>query len=211
MLFVQPLIRLWSVIMSSNAKLNLLLPLLIACDASILPEKSLADNPEDLTDVQIQELINSSGMNQMEAEALEEEIYDLLDDCIEGDEDACDELSEIIEELEDDSEDDDSEDDDSEDDDSEDDDSEDDDSEDDSEDDSDSEDEDSEESSDDSEDDDSEDDSEDDDSEDDDSEDDDSEDDSDSEDEDSEESSDDSEDDDSEDDENTSASPELEF
>ena len=28
----------------------------------------------------------------MEAEALEEEIYDLLDDCIEGDEDACDEL-----------------------------------------------------------------------------------------------------------------------
>ena len=201
MLFVQPLIRLWSVIMSSNAKLNLLLPLLIACDASILPEKSLADNPEDLTDVQIQELINSSGMNQMEAEALEEEIYDLLDDCIEGDEDACDELSEIIEELEDDSEDDDSEDDDSEDDDSEDD----------SEDDSDSEDEDSEESSDDSEDDDSEDDSEDDDSEDDDSEDDDSEDDSDSEDEDSEESSDDSEDDDSEDDENTSASPELEF
>ena len=70
MLFVQPLIRLWSVIMSSNAKLNLLLPLLIACDASFLPEKSLADNPEDLTDVQIQELINSSGMNQMEAEAV---------------------------------------------------------------------------------------------------------------------------------------------
>ena len=103
---------------SSNAKLNLLLPLLIACDASFLPEKSLADNPEDLTDVQIQELINSSGMNQMEAEALEEEIYDLLDDCIEGDEDACDELSEIIEELEDDSEEN-SEDDDSEEDDSE--------------------------------------------------------------------------------------------
>ena len=164
MLFIQSAILLWSVIMpSSNAKLNLLLPLLIACDASFLPEKSLADNPEDLTDVQIQELINSSGMNQMEAEALEEEIYDLLDDCIEGDEDACDELSEIIEELEDDSEenseDDDSEDnsseDDSEDDDSEED-SEDDSEDDDSEDDSDSEDEDSEESSDDSEDDDSE-------------------------------------------------------
>ena len=64
------------------------------------PEKSLADNPEDLTDVQFK-IIDSSGMNQMEAEALEEEIYD-FDDCIEGDEDACDELSEIIEELEDD-------------------------------------------------------------------------------------------------------------
>ena len=94
---------------SSNAKLNLLLPLLIACDGSILPEKSLADNPKDLTDVQIQELINSSGMNQMEAEALEEEIYDLLDDCIDGDDDACDELSKIIEELEEDSQDNDSE------------------------------------------------------------------------------------------------------
>ena len=110
----------------------LLLPLLIACDASFLPEKSLADNPEDLTDVQIQELINSSGMNQMEAEALEEEIYDLLDDCIDGDDDACDELSKIIEELEEDSQDNDSEeeeDSDSEDDDSEEDDSEEDDSE----------------------------------------------------------------------------------
>ena len=104
---------------SSKIKLNLLLPLLIGCDVSILPEKSLADNPEDLTDVQIQELINSSGISQTEAEALEEEIYSLLDDCIEGKNDACDELSEIIEELEDDdSEDDDSEDDDSEDDDS---------------------------------------------------------------------------------------------
>ena len=115
---------------SSKTKLNFLLPLLIACDASILPEKSLADNPEDLTDVQIQELINSSGISQTEAEALEEEIYSLLDDCIEGNEDACDELSELIEELEDDdSEEDDSEEDDSEEDDSEEDDSEEDDSE----------------------------------------------------------------------------------
>ena len=67
----------WSIIMSSSkTKLNFLLPLLIACDASILPEKSLAENPEDLTDVQIQELINSSGISQTEAEALEEEIHD---------------------------------------------------------------------------------------------------------------------------------------
>ena len=71
-----------------------------------LPEKSLADNPEDLTDTQIEELINSAGMSQLEAEALEEEMYDLLDECLDGNEEACDDLSKIIEELEDDSEDD---------------------------------------------------------------------------------------------------------
>ena len=103
----QSFIIFWSLIVSSSrTKFNFLLPLLIACDVNGLPEKSLADNPEDLTDTQIEELINSAGMSQLEAEALEEEMYDLLDECLDGNEEACDDLSKIIEELEDDSEDD---------------------------------------------------------------------------------------------------------
>ena len=107
--------------MPPRHSIGILLPFVFACETNLT---SLADNPEDLTDVQIQELINSSGMSQIEAAALEEEIHALLDECLDGNDDACDELSDIIEELEDDSEDDSSEDDSSEEDDSEEDDSE---------------------------------------------------------------------------------------
>ena len=93
--------------MPPRHSIGILLPFVFACETNLT---SLADNPEDLTDVQIQELINSSGMSQIEAAALEEEIHALLDECLDGNDDACDELSDIIEELEDDSEDDSSED-----------------------------------------------------------------------------------------------------
>ena len=105
----------------SPKPITLLLPFVFACETNLT---SLADNPEDLTDVQIQELINSSGMNEVDAAVLEEEIHALLDECLDGNDEACDELSDIIEDLEDESEDDSSEEDDSEDDESEDDDSE---------------------------------------------------------------------------------------
>ena len=110
----------------SPRPIGFLLPFVFACESN---SSSLADNPEELTDVQIQELINSSGMNEVEAAALEEEIHALLDDCIDGNEDACDELSDIIEDLEDDSHEDDSHEEDSHEDDSDEDDSDEDDSE----------------------------------------------------------------------------------
>ena len=51
--------------------ISILLPFVFACETNLTP---LVENPQDLTDVQIQELINSSGMNQVDASALEEEI-----------------------------------------------------------------------------------------------------------------------------------------
>jgi len=61
---------------------------------------SLADNPKKVTDEEIQRLIKSSGMNQMEAEELKQKIASLLGACSIGNKGACDELREIFLDLE---------------------------------------------------------------------------------------------------------------
>ena len=74
-----------------------------------------------ISDIEIQELINATDMPEDERASLEEQMINLREDCANGDDDACEELRALIEELETYREDDDSEDDEREDDDSEDD------------------------------------------------------------------------------------------
>ena len=64
------------------------------------------NNAEDITsdssisDIEIQELINATDMPEDERTSLEELMMNLREDCANGDDDACEELRALIEELE---------------------------------------------------------------------------------------------------------------
>jgi hypothetical protein len=53
-----------------------------------------------ISDIEIQELLNATDIPEEERSSLEEQMINLREDCANGDDDACEELRALIEELE---------------------------------------------------------------------------------------------------------------
>ena len=83
--------------------MNSILYSLIALPFFACNEKSHTEETSQeisISDIEIQELINATEMPEDERSSLEEHMTNLREDCANGDDDACEELRSLIEELE---------------------------------------------------------------------------------------------------------------
>ena len=69
-----------------------------ACNDKVHTEETSQEI--SISDIEIQELINATEMPEDERSSLEEHMTNLREDCSNGDDDACEELRSLIEELE---------------------------------------------------------------------------------------------------------------